>query len=311
MPEPADLHIDRPLSNLSIKYTNEELIWREVLPVVKVGKRSDKFYVRNKADAYETPDDTLGPKSLANEISWSTSTDNYSVTDHGLADYVTEEEKKEADSPLEPMIECNENLNEELDNNQEVRVATKIFTAANYPAGNKIQLSGTSQWGGSADDPIGNILDALEACFKRGNTLVFGVDAWLVFRKLPEILDAVKSSTRYQGSPGGLALRSEVAGLFEVEKVLVGRGRKVTSKKGQTATYGRIWGGHCAALYVPKAPGKKTMAFGYTFVETDRLTMTDFDVRRGVKGATYVKTAWNSDEKIIASDVGSFIEDAV
>jgi len=30
-----------------------------------------------------------------------------------------------------------------------------------------------------------------------------------------------------------------------------------------------------------------------------------------VKGAHYFKVAWNSDEKIIASDAGYFIQDAV
>lgn len=311
MPEPKDLHIDRMLTNLSVQYRNEEYIWPLVMPVAKVNKRSDKFYKRDKEDAYRVPNDAIGPKSLANEVDWGTGTDNYSVDDHALADYVPLESRDNADSPIQPDVETNEFLNNGLDIAQEVRVAAKVFTAANYPTGNKVTLSGTSQWSGSADDPIGNILTAVEACFKRANTLVFGVDAWLVFRKLPEILDAVKSSTRYQGSPGGIATMTEVAGLFEVERVLVGRARNITTAEGQTAAYGRIWGKHCAALHVPKTPGLKTIAFGYTFVETRRQTQRAFDVKRGIKGADYLKVSWNSDEKIIASDVGYMIENAV
>ena len=41
------------------------------------------------------------------------------------------------------------------------------------------------------------------------------------------------------------------------------------------------------------------------------MTMRDFDPKRGVKGAHYIKVAWNSDEKIVASDLGYFIQDAV
>lgn len=311
MPEPKDLHIDRMLTNLSLQYRNEELIWPEVMPIVPVNKRSDLFYKRNKEDAFRVWNDDLGPKSLANEVDWGTGTDNYSVKDHGLSDYVPVESRDNADTPIQPDVETNEFLNDGLDVAQEVRVAAKVFTAANYPTGNKVQLSGTSQWSGSADDPIGDIITAIEACFKRANVLVFGVDAWIIFRKLPEILDAVKSSTRYQGSPGGLASMSEVAGLFDVEKVLVGRGRKTTSVEGQTTTYGRIWGKHCAALHVAPSPGLKTISFGYTFSETRKMTQRAFDAKRGVKGADYIKVAWNSDEKIVASDVGYMIEDAV
>ncbi|MDP2689509.1 MAG: hypothetical protein Q8P48_05295, partial [Deltaproteobacteria bacterium] len=168
-----------------------------------------------------------------------------------------------------------------------------------------------AQWGGSADDPIGDIMTAVEGCFMRANTLIFGLDAWIKFRQLPEILDAVKSSTRFQDSPGGLATQSEVASLFDVDRILIGRSRYISTAEGQTPTYTRLWGKHCAALHVVPNPGIRSITFGATFSETTRITMRDFDPKRGVKGAHYIKTAWNSDEKVIASDLGYFIQDAV
>lgn len=309
--EPKSLHVDSVLSNLSVKYRNEAMIWQEVLPIIKVGKRSDKYYTYNKADSYQLSNDMVGPKSLANEIEMGVSTDNYSVTDHALADWLPQETMDNADNPLSPEVDTNEFLNLNLDIAQERRVATLVFAAATYPSGNKTQLSGTSQWSKSADDPIENVSLAVETCFQRANTLVFGQEAWRVFRKLPEVLDAVKGSTRYQGSPGGLATGSEVAGLFEVERILVGRARYNTAKEGQTASYARLWGKHMAALHVTRNPGIRSITFGSTFCETLRQTQRDFDIKRGVKGAHYFKVAWNSAEKIIASDLGYFIEDAV
>lgn len=311
MPEPRNLHQDAVLTNLSLKYRNAAMIWPFVLPEVKVGKRSDKFYKYNKADSYTLPDDKIGPKSLPNEYDWGVSTDNYSVKDHALGDWLPQEEIDNSDNPLQPEVDTNDFLNGLLDVAQEKRVADLVFAAGSYPVGNKVQLSGTGQWGQSADDPIGNILTAIETCFMRANTIVMGADAWMVFRKLPEVLDAVKGSTRYQGSPGGLATVAECAGLFEVENWLVGRGRYNTAKPGQTASYSRLWGKHCAALHVPPSPGVRTIGFGFTFVEMRRATFRDFDGKRGVKGAHFFKVAWNSDEKIVASDVGYFIQDVV
>ena len=311
MPEPRTMHVDAVLTNLSVKYRNNIMIWPLLMPEIKVGKRSDKFTKYNKEDSYKLVDDKIGPKSLPNEVDWGTSNDNYSVKDHALGDWLPQESIDNADNPVQPDVDTNDFLNLMLDVAQEKRVVDIVYAAGTYPVGNKVQLSGTGQWGQSADDPIGNLLTAIETCFVRANTIVMGADVWMTFRKLPEVLDAVKGSTRYQGSPGGLATVEECRGLFEVENWLVGRSRYISSKEGQTATYARLWGKHCAALYVEKNPGVRSITFGGTFVETRRLTMRDFDPKRGVKGAHYIKCAWNSDEKIVASDLGYFIQDAV
>lgn len=310
-PEPKDLHIDRPLTDLSVKYRNEDMVWRMLMPVIPVGLRSDKYFKYNKEDSYRIHDDFVGPKALPNEASWGVATDNYSVKDHALADWLPQETIDNADNPLQPEIDTNDFLNACMDAAQEQRVAAIIFTAGTYPTGNKVQLSGTGQWGQSADDPIGDLLTAIEGCFMRANTVIMGVEVWKVFRKLPEILDAVKGATRQQSTPGGLATIQEMRDLFEVENWLVGRARYVTSKEGQTATYDRLWGKHCAALHVVGDPGIRSVTFGGTFVETQRVTMRDFDPKRGVRGAHYIKVGWNSDEKVIASDLGYFIQDAV
>ena len=311
MPEAKDLHVDQTLTNLSLKYANEAMIWAMLMPLVPVGKRSDIFYQYNKEDSYRLHNDALGPKSLPNEVDWGVSTQNYSVKDHGLGDWLPQADIDNADNPLRPEADTNEFLNLLLEIAQEKRVADIVFNAASYPTGNKVQLSGTGQWGQSADDPIGDLLTAIESCFMRANTVAMGQETWMTFRKLPEVLDAVKGSTRYQGSPGGLATAEECRGLFEVENWLVGRSRYITSKEGQTPTYARLWGKHCAAMHVVKNPGIRSITFGMTFSETRKQTQRTFDAKRGVKGAHYIKVAWNSDEKVVASDLGYLIQDAV
>ena len=174
MPEPNALHVDAVLSNLSIKYRNEAMIWPEVMPEVKVGKRSDKFIKYDKEDAFKLVDDAIGPKALPNEVDWGATDDNYSVTDHALGDWLPQETIDNSDNPLQPEVDTNEFLNLLLDIAQEKRVIDIVFNAATYPAANKVQLSGTAQWGGDADNPIQNVLTAVETCFLRANTLVFG-----------------------------------------------------------------------------------------------------------------------------------------
>ena len=70
MPEARTLHKDSTLSNISIQYKNGAMIWSNVMPLVKVGKRSDLYYVYNKSDSFRLADDKLGPKSMPNEVDW-------------------------------------------------------------------------------------------------------------------------------------------------------------------------------------------------------------------------------------------------
>ncbi len=311
MPPVTGLHVDAILTNLSRQYKNEEMIWDKVMPILPVNKRSDLYFTYNKQDAFTLGDDKIGATGLANEMDWGVQTDNYSVTDHAFADWVSQAAIDNADEPVQVEADTNNYLNLLLDIAQENRVAGTVFNTGSYAATNQKTLSGTAQWGGGADDPIGDIQTAIESCFQRANTLVFGVSTWVVLRSHPKILDAVKSATRFQASGGGIATISEVAALFEVKNLLVGRSRYNTAKMGQNPTYTRLWGPHAAALYVEEKPGIRSITFAATFCEMQRQTQRDFDPKRGVKGSQYFKVAWNSAEKVIANDCGYLIYNAV
>ena len=139
---------------------------------------------------------------------------------------------------------------------------------------------------------------------------MFGLEAWTVFRKLPEIVTAIKAMAGVTLDSGRVSA-ADVAAFFEVDRVVIGRVRYNTAKPGQAPSYTRLWGKHMAALHVNTNPGIKTIMFGATICQMQRTTARDFDPKRGTEGAHYIRPAWNSDEKIAASDCGYFIEDAV
>lgn len=311
MPEPRDLHVDALLTDLSVRYRNEQMVWPQLLPVVRVNKRSNKFTVYNKEDSFRLVSDVIGPKSLPNEVTWGVTTQNYSVSDHALGDWLPQESIDNASAAIRPEVDTNDFLNSLLDIAQERRVADLVFTPATYPATNRVVLSGAAQWNVEGSDPLADLLTAIETCFVRANTVIMGSEVWNVVRRHPRILDAVKGSTRTQATPGGLATIAECQGLFEVQNWLVGRARHITTREGQAPIYDRLWGRHCAALHVEGSPGVNSITFGVTFCEMLRQTQRDFDPKRGVKGAHYIKVAWNSDERVLASDLGYLIQSAI
>lgn len=304
---PKNVHVDTTLSDLSVLYKHEPSIWREVMPTRKVTKRSNVFFVYDKDDSFRVPSDQIGPRTKANEVDFNLDTDNYSVRDHGLSDFVDQEQIDDADAPLSPQIDANEFINQLLDNAQEKRVSTIVFDEATYPAANKVQLSGTDQWSDPVNStPLDDLFAGLDLPLVRPNTLVLGALVWTQLRKHPQILDAVRGSIA-----GGIVTKSELAEVLEIEKVVVGRKSENTAKKGQTGVFSKLWGKHASLLFIDPNPGPKSITFGVTFMSKDRSTQRIRDDLRGVSGGEVVKTTWNSDEKVIAADVGYFIEDAI
>ncbi len=129
-PEPKDLHIDQILTNLSIQYKNEDHIWPEVLPLLKVAQKSDKYFKYDKADTFRVKDLKLGPTSRPNESGYGVATETYAVEDYGEAIWVSDDAIRLADAPLQVEFDTIQQLNTDLDIAQEVRVADLVFAAA-------------------------------------------------------------------------------------------------------------------------------------------------------------------------------------
>lgn len=301
--EPKDLHVNAVLTNFSQQYQNEELIGNMVLPTIKVKKRSDDWFVYNKDQRFTVPELRIGPKDHVGEIGLKLDpNDTYKVIDYGLEEFVSQAEMDNADTPLDPQRDANDLNLQIVALAQEKRIADLVFAGATY--GSQTAVPANKWTDKTNGKPLDDVMTALDIPFMRPNILVFGADSWRSFRQHPQIVDAVKGATRVQGAKGGIASREDVASLFEVQKILVGRGRLNSSKAGQTATYVRLWGDNLALLHIKPSLTPRTVTFGCVLSETQMMTLTRRDDTRGPKGGVAVRTIHNSAEKIKAADLG-------
>ncbi len=305
--EPRDLHVDAVLTNFSQQYKNEDFIAEMVLPSVKVAKRSDVWFKYDKDQRFTLPDMKIGPKSLLGEVDLKVTTDNYSVSDFGLEEFVSQAEIDNADKPLDPQRDASDLIMELLMLAREKRCADLVFAAGTYGSQT---ATPTNKWTHLTNGtPLTDIMTALDVPFMRPNTLVFGADSWRAFRSHPQIVDAVKGATRLQGAKGGIASREDVASLFEVDTVLVGRSKYNSSKPGQSASYARLWADNCALLRVEKSITPRGITFGCSLTETQPTAMVRRDDARGIKGGISVRVVHNMAEKIKAADLGYLYTD--
>jgi hypothetical protein len=227
--------------------SNTALISDQVLMRVPVAGRTFKYLKWNTAQNFTVPNTRVGRKSKPNQVEFNATETEGSVEDFGLADGVPNSDIEEGRvSGMDPVANAVQGLSHLVQLDREVRVAGTVFNTANYPAANQVTLSGTDQWDDTSSDPIAQIMDGLNTPLMRPNTMVIGQAAYSKLVQHPKIVSAALGNS----GTSGVATREQLARLFELDRVLVGQGFLNSAKKGQSASYSRVWGGNCALLHL-------------------------------------------------------------
>lgn len=307
----SQVHSNTFLQNMSVQYQNDEYIGEACMPVVGVSKRSDEYPIYTKRDRMNVPDDSaVGTKGDANLLDESRSTDNYSVTDYALKNFVAGATLENEDMAFDEMFDLVESIMEGLALKREIRIATVVTTAANY-GGNTTTLSGADQWdSGGGGTPIKNIQDAVYACWNgRGPALRVGVtstDVWNVLSRHQETRDLFKYVTP------GLVTPAMLAAQLGLDAILIGNARYDTANGGQTASYSRIWGKHFAIVRVATSPTLRNASFGYTMrMNGDPIVNQWFDPSKGRGGGFFAQVGVAETHKVVAGDTSYLIRSAV
>ena len=100
MPTLHDVHIDGPLSNVSIAYRNETYLADQVFPILPVTKKSDKYFVFGREAWFRNVAAERAPGDAAKEIDYGITTASYNCVVKALAHVVPDEVRMNADSPL-------------------------------------------------------------------------------------------------------------------------------------------------------------------------------------------------------------------
>ena len=307
---PSQVHSNTFLANLSVQYKNDEYIGESLMPAVPVGKRSDAYAVFPKRERFAFPDDAIGARGRANELSESRSSDNYSVRDYALQNFVDVETVNNQDAPFDEMMDLIEAINDGLAFKREKRIATIVTTAGNY-AGNTVTLAGSDQWNSAGGgDPIKNVQDALAAMWMgQGRTrrvMFSSLEVYNVLARHVVLRDLFKYTTE------GLATRQQLARYFDCDDYLIGAAREDTANAGAAASYSRIWGKHLGILRVAERATRRSAHFGSTFRSAgDPVTNEWFDAAVGKAGGYLAKVGVSEDHKVVAGDTGYLIVNAI
>lgn len=300
-----DLHVDRMLSNITIGYRNSGMIWDKIFPVVPVQKQSDGYYVWPREAWFKANNAERAPKTRANRVEYTVSSDNYNARNYALGIETSWEDLDNADEPLNIRAMNSNFIIDNLGLNAEIRMAAKVLAAA---VGSTNTLANDYS-NVSASTPIDDFDNAIESVRSTTgivpNRVVMGPKVWLRLRKHPDLIDFIRGKGDNVGG-GGVTLQ-QVAANWNLDQILIGTAIQNVADEGAPARYVDVWSNHIVFMHVAPNPGRMVPSFGYTFQYKPAGFPAPFVVRRYDEEPEMIEVQevhHFQDEKIVASELG-------
>ena len=324
MPNRSDIHIDKALTNMSVKYLQDtaNFIADKVFPVVPVAKQSDRYFMYKKEDWFR--DDAklraMGAESAGGDYDID-NTPTYFCNKYAFHKDVFEEDRVNADSPLTPDQDAMEFVVDKILLNRENNWAKTYFQSGVWEqdlTGSDTAGSGKIIYWDDYDhsDPISDIANMstamAEITGKRPNTLTLGRRVYDALRQHPDILDRIKFTQK------GVVTAELLASLFDVERILVANSIQNVAKKGQEANMEFTMGNNALLTYAPPAAGLKKASAGYIFSWTGLMganalggRINRFSMPQLGIGTERIECEVAYDMKVVAADMGAFVGGAI
>jgi hypothetical protein len=290
MPDIADIHVNRPLTNLSLQYRNSGYVADRLFPVIPVIKDSDTFYVYGK-EAFRAEETRRAPRTAAPIISWGVTTDTYSCVEHALSDRIDDTERRNADQPLNLDVDSVNILTDKLLLGMEQRVAA-LMTNVGVWSNN----SPSHGWDEASGTPVKDVQDAVASIIMmRANTMVMSQSVYDALLQSSDILARIQYAER------GVVTLDLMKALFGVPNILVASAIYDTAAEGQTPSMSYVWNDTVWIGYVAPSPGLRQASAGYCFRSKG---MTVRKWREEAQHSDAIEVGYCQSEEITCAELG-------
>lgn len=318
MPQPTrtDLHVDAPLTDLSVAYlqSQDAFIATKAFPIIQVDKQSNKYFKYDK-DAWFR-DDAKQRKSSEESAGsgYPLSTDSYSCDLFAFHKDIDDFDRLNADPAVANMDrDATEFVSRILLLRQEAQWVSDAFATSVW---------GTDKVGGTdfvvwsdktGSDPREDVDAGKEKVLSNTgfepNTLILGYQTYRQLRRHPDVIDQNKYT-----NPDSINA-AMLAGFFDIDNILVAKAVKNTAKEGQTFVGGFTHGKHALLAYVNPNPGPLQPSAGYTFAWSgpagNLRQVSIMNIRMPHLRSDRIEGVSAFDNKITGSDLGYFFSGAV
>lgn len=320
---PSSVHIDQPLTNLTLAYAQEQsnFIADKVFPTVGVQRQSDKYYIYDRDNMNRTGDvKKLAPRTEVNRIGMSISNNSYYADVYGLGMDFDEQTLANEDAALDIRSAGAQTLMTRLMIHREEQFAASFFAAGIWGS----QSTPSNLWSDYTNGtPITDVTAARRAMqLKSGgfkpNTMVIGKEVRDILINHPDILARLNGGATVSNT--ALITNAKLAEIFEVENLYIMEAVKNSSVEGVAESNAFIGGKHALLVHTPSSAGLMTPAAGLTFawnnipgVSNLGVTVESYsdDALRRQQVAEHIQVKMAYDMKVVGADLGYFFNSAV
>ncbi len=308
------LHVDKQLTNFSLKYSNGNLIADIFAPRIDVSKESDIYYLygRQNFRINKTLRANGADPNYVDAFNIE-STPSYVCQERELADIITDRDRDNSDQPLDLNFDTTEYLTEQILLDREKRVADLATALATWST-TGATLSGAQQWNNSGFDSdsktnaievrIDTAKEQVRAAIGRDpNTVVIPA----AVAKIVKRDKAVRDLIRYTDST--LLVNGDLPPMLWNMRVLVPGGIYDAAEEGQTFSGSDVWGKHVICAYIaPNPRSLRTMTAMLTMQSQARITQK---WRENGKKGDAIEVSEIIVEKAVGTYCASVIRDAI
>ena len=329
---PSQVHLDVPLTNLTIAYAQEttNFVADKVFGTISVDKQSNKFYKYDREGLRHGDVAVAAPRTEPNRVGMSLSNDRYFAEVRGIGMDFDEQELANEDTMLEFRSQGANVLIEKILIDREVRWADAFFktgvwgTEVAGDASGSVGAGEVVYWSDYTNStPLVDMTNARrEMQLKSGgykpNCMVVGKEVRDILVNHPEILARLSGGATVSNT--ALITDAKLAEIFEVEQFLVMEAVYNDAKEGLADNIDFIGGKHAMLAYKPSSMGLKTPASGAIFT-WDAIpgvgglgitveSFSDGELKRQ-QVAEHIQVKCADDMKVIGADLGYFFKDIV
>jgi hypothetical protein len=321
-PTAGDVHVNAPLTNISIAYMQEAVnfIADKVFPTVPVQKQSDRYFLYPKGDWFRSEAQLRAPgtESAGSGYNIDNTPTYYAGVDAVHKD-VDDQIRANADAPINFDRDATQWVTQQLMIRRE-----KNWVANYFKTGVWTDLTGVAaapvanqflRWDDANSTPVEDITGAAvtmqQSTGYKPNTLVLNPFVYNALKNNADIIDRIKYTQR------GVVTADILASLFDVERVMTIGAVENTAAMGATDAISFIAQIKGAMLvYANPRPSLLTPSAGYSFAWTGyfgaggngqrikRFRMEQLSSDR-IEGELAV------DHKLVAADLGVFFNTAI
>ncbi|QDB70587.1 capsid related protein [Pseudomonas phage RSP] len=272
-PTPGDVHVNRPLSNVSVAYIQsaEGFVADRVFPNIPSDSQSDLYYRYNTADFNRDEMQERAPGTESAGGGFEVATDPFFCRVHAFHHDIPDQRRANTDTQMAPDREATEFVTMKGLIKRESQFANKFLKTGVWSR----DVSGAAAagadevvyWDDDNSDPIKDIRREATRQHQltgiRPNTLCLGQVVLDALLDHPDIIDRLK----YGQTPGAAADVSltDLAALFKVPRIFVMSAVRNDAPEGKPANNVFIGGKNALLCHSATSPGLMTPSAGYTF----------------------------------------------